>query len=123
MKPRICAINSVMALVLAGCSMPLGEAPPEQPVEPTPPYRKIILDQIRSGLLTANKHTDTEKSPDKASQTGPFKDPSRLGVIEISGPRQVLHLTGWVWRVCLRVDAQRNPVTYAIFIRNSDVVD
>lgn len=54
---------------------------------------------------------------------GLLGNPRQLGAVEISGARRVLHLTGWAWLVCVKVDAGGRPLTYGVFVRNGAIVD
>ena len=66
-----------------------------------PNYRRIIADNIKTIF--------------------PKQDP--IGDLEISGLRRVDHLRGPAWLACLKLNARSNPQLYAIFIRDSKIVD
>ncbi len=99
---------------LAACSSSFSQGPPQAPAELPPPYREIIAQNL---LRPAGAPSDPEH-PAKM-----FPSTEDLGMVEVSGVRRVFHFTGWTWLACLRVNARQQPVTYAVFIRDSAVVD
>jgi hypothetical protein len=126
--PKLCQVpGALLILMLAACAPSLVDGPRPPHNEPEPPYRKIIIQDLRwqlsEGLFLAGQAPATSASEEK--QTGMFSNPKMLGAVEISGVRRVFHATqGLVWLVCLKVDAlSRRPLTYAIFIRVDEIVD
>jgi hypothetical protein len=96
----------VLALTvsLGGCSaseLVQNCAPPSVPDLSEPNYRRVIADSIKTI----------------------FPNQAVLGETEISGIRQVDHLKGPAWIVCLKLDAHRNPQPYAIFLQGDKVID
>ena len=93
-----------LAVCLGGCSaselVQNWTPPPAADLSP-PNYRRVIADNIKAI----------------------FSGKALEGDIEISGTRQVDHLKGPAWIVCLKLDAQGNPQHYAIFIQGDKVID
>ena len=93
-----------LALCLGGCSaselVQNWTPPPAADLSP-PNYRRVIADSIKSI----------------------FPNEAAWGELEISGTRQVDHLQGPAWIVCLKVDAQGNPQHRAIFIQGDKIID
>lgn len=52
-----------------------------------------------------------------------FKDRASYDTFEISGVRWVHANKGWSWLTCVRFHDQGHPRTYALFIKDSAVVD
>jgi hypothetical protein len=94
-----------LAVALGGCSaseiVQNWATPPAVTDLAQPNYRRIIADSIPSM----------------------FPDKTLLEDMEISGVRQVDHLKGPAWIVCLKLDAHRKPQQYAIFIQGDKVID
>ena len=93
-----------IAVALGGCSA--GEiiqnwTPDPAPDLSQPNHRRIVSDNIKTVF------------PGQAS----------FGVLEISGVRQVDHLSGPAWVTCLKLDANGGPQHYAIFIKNNKIID
>jgi hypothetical protein len=94
-----------LAMCLGGCSaseLVQNWTPPQAAADLSQPnYRRVIADNIKS--IFSGKVLE--------------------GEMEISGARQVDHLKGPAWIVCLKLDAQGNPQHYAIFIQGDKIID
>ncbi len=93
----------LIALSLAGCSILDVASHPsaEQAAQAAPAYRRIIAIRIKEIL----------------------GDPTRAGVMQISGVRRVEYLRGTSWLVCLKASAFLQPRYYAIFLQGDNVVE
>jgi hypothetical protein len=93
-----------VAAILGGCSA--SEIVQNWALDPVsdlaePNYRRIVADNIKTV----------------------FPKDTELGVLEISGVRQVAHLKGPAWLTCLKLDVQGHPQHYAIFIQGNKIID
>ena len=54
-----------------------------------------------------------------------FRDPQKLGSIELSAPFLVQHnVLGWMWLTCMRTHPANAPArTYSLFMRNDTIED
>jgi len=92
----------MVAALLAGCSLSEVALSPQNDIAgPTPNYRKLITAQL-------------------ASIVGEGRRPQGL---RISAPRRVDSVKGIAWLVCLRADADTQPLDYAILIQEERIVD
>jgi hypothetical protein len=95
-----------LSLGLAGCAAGghLAESLPNPPVPEDlsePNYRQIVADNM--GAV--------------------FPGADGLGPLEISAVRPVNHLRGPAWLACLRIQADRAPQEYALFIQGDKIID
>jgi hypothetical protein len=95
-----------LSLGLAGCAAGghLAESLPTPPVPEDlsePNYRQIVADNIAAV----------------------FPNADGLGPLEISAVRPVNHLRGPAWLACLRIQADRAPQEYALFIQGDKIID
>jgi hypothetical protein len=97
-----------LSAALSGCTVSelVMSGPGPAPDLSQPDHRRIVAENIGKVLGSIG-------SSNSAS----------LGVVEISGVRQVHHLTGPAWLTCLKLDAERNPQLYAIFIQDGKIAD
>jgi len=106
---RLVVAGALAALPLAGCSLGLTDLPAiPHHVDDDPPLARTYRSNLASAL----------QKPGAI-----FQKPDRAGPFEISEPRHTLHLTGRAWLVCLKTEAWRQPVTYALFMKGNRVVD
>jgi hypothetical protein len=94
----------VLAVALAGCSaseIVQDLTAPRTADASQPNHRRLVADNLKTV----------------------FPNQQNLGELEISGLRQVDHLTGPAWLTCLKLDAPGNPQHYAIFIQGNKIVD
>ena len=92
----------MVAAVLAGCSLSEVAMSPQNDIAgPAPNYRKLITTHL-------------------VSIVGEGK---RAQGLRISAPRRVDSLKGVAWLVCLRADADTQPLDYAILIQEERIVD
>ena len=94
-----------LTLALAGCAAAhLAESLPDAagPQEVfAPNHRQIVADSLASV----------------------FTHPETITPLEISSVRPVNHLTGPAWLACLRIQADRAPQEYALFIQGDKIID
>jgi len=106
---------AILYLHLTNCAGAVVDLPPPSG---TPPD----VNQIVSRWLSFDSGA---KSP--AGTAAPMVakpgDWQRLDRVEISPATEVLHTTGWAWRVCLRVSVRNRTNAYAIFVDQTRVMD
>jgi hypothetical protein len=94
-----------LSLALAGCAAGhLAENLPEAPVPADvsePNYRQIVADNLATV----------------------FPNAEALAPLEISAVRPVNHLRGPAWLACVRIQADRTPQEYALFIQGDKIID
>lgn len=108
-----CAMSS---LAVAGC----GTVMTAQPLQGRAPDTKAVVLRYLRG----------EGNPPAADSADPgpgqlFKDPSKLGVIELSPASLVQHdVLGWTWLACVRTHPIGKPANdYALFIGDDRIRD
>ena len=108
-----CAMSS---LAIAGCGTVMTTQPPQGPA---PDSRAVVLRYLRG--------TPDKPGPD-SGDPGPgqlFKDPPKLGAIELSPASLVQHdAMGWTWLACMRTHPIGKPANdYALFIGGDRIRD
>jgi len=90
-----------LLLFLLGCSALSSSAENAPASGPDPSYNTMVANLI----------------------TGSFKDYASYEDFEISAYRWVHSVHGWVWLTCVRYQDKGRRRTYAVFIKEHDVVD
>lgn len=108
-----CAMSS---LAVAGCGTVMTAQPPQGPA---PDTKAVVLRYLRG--------TSDKPGPD-SDDPGPgqlFKDPQKMGVVELSPASPVQHdALGWTSLVCMRTHPIGKPANdYALFIGNDRIRD
>jgi hypothetical protein len=108
-----CAVSS---LTVAGCGTVMTASPPQGPA---PDTRAVVLRYLRG--------TPDKPGPD-SGDPGPgqlFKDPPKLGAIELSPASLVQHdAMGWTWLACMRTHPiGKSANDYALFIGDDRIRD
>jgi hypothetical protein len=106
-------------IILSGCGSVINAAP--LPSDNLPAYKQII----RAALQAALKPDEKPGEPSPA-----FEFPKRIKVIsgiyapyEISSPRQMNIVGGWMWRVCLKGNNKGNVIYLSVFIKDDYIAD
>jgi hypothetical protein len=97
-------LSVTIALALCGCSSVFDlvtHPSADQATHLAPPYRGIVAEKIKDIV-------------------GP---PDAGGVMQISGIRRVEYRRGPSWLVCLKVNSYSRPLSYAVFIQESSVIE
>jgi hypothetical protein len=93
-------LSCVMALMLSGCALETALQPADD-LSREPDYRAIVARSIGSVV----------------------GDPSKIGVVEISGARRAEAFKGPSWLVCLKAGAYAQPRYYAAYIQNEKLIE
>jgi hypothetical protein len=91
----------LLSLILSGCSglsLPTEDTPTSGP---DPTYSSLVADHIKNS----------------------FKDYASYEGYEISEYRWVHSTKGWLWLTCVRFQDKGRRLTYALFIRQKEIVD
>ena len=91
------------------------------PQEPTPKYKAIIAKSLR-----VKDRDNIETGVDYfKGRGGIFSATARLDHVEVADTIRMVQTDyyGWAWQTCIRLNVNGYPLTYAVFISGSRVVD
>jgi hypothetical protein len=108
-----CAISS---LTVAGC----GTVMTAQPLQGPAPDTKAVVLRYLHGTAIPPAADSADPGPGQL-----FKDPAKLGAIELSTASAVQHdVLGWTWLACMRTHPSGKPAgDYALFIGDDRIRD
>lgn len=105
----------------------------EPPQGPTPNYRAIIAKSLIAKSEFYDRSSSTNiyglLNPNQVfyfrDRGGIFQADKKIDHVEISDTIRMVqtNLYGWAWEVCIRLNLNNLPATYAVFISDGVVVD